>query len=96
MRLFAPADTPLLYPIAGAGGGGDAGGGDATTAQGNVSAVDVEAPDLDAHPLFAGARAWDAVLGPGDVLVIPARWWHYVRSLTVSASINFWSSPGAQ
>jgi len=84
VRLFSPDDSALLYPITGSGG-------DATTAQGNVSAVDVETPDLDAHPRFAGARAWDAILGPGDVLVIPRGWWHYVRSMTVSASINFWS-----
>lgn len=88
------------------GGKGSAGGGkgggkgkpaaptaaapDATLAQGNVSAVDVEHPDLAAHPAFAGAHHYDAVLGPGDCLYIPKGWWHYLRALTTSWSVNFW------
>lgn len=63
---------------------------DATLGQGNVSGVDVEHPDLDAHPAFAGAVRHDAVLGPGDMLFIPKGWWHYLRALTTSFSINFW------
>jgi hypothetical protein len=62
----------------------------ATTGQENVSAVDVEAPDLGRFPLFAHATPHEAVLGPGDMLYIPRGWWHYVRSLTPSMSINFW------
>jgi hypothetical protein len=84
VRVFAPADGPFLYPLAKTGAGAEA-------AQGNVSAVDVEAPDADAHPLFARATPFDAVLGPGDALVIPRGWWHYVRALTASASVNFWT-----
>ena len=37
----------------------------------------------------AGAHL-DAVLGPGDALYIPAGWWHYVRSITPSFTVNFW------
>ena len=33
------------------------------------------------------------VLGPGDALFIPAGWWHYVTSLSVSISVNFWWGP---
>jgi ribosomal protein L16 Arg81 hydroxylase len=56
-----------------------------------VSAVDVEAPDAAEHfPAFANAKPFDTVLGPGDVLFIPRGWWHYVRSLTPSFSVNFW------
>lgn len=70
-------------------GGGE---GDSTTTQGNISAVDVEAPDLALHPRFAEASGThlDAVLGPGDALYIPAGWWHYVRSITPSFTVNFW------
>ncbi|KJZ79793.1 hypothetical protein HIM_00507 [Hirsutella minnesotensis 3608] len=32
----------------------------------------------------------ECVLGPGDTLLIPIGWWHYVRSLSVSFSISFW------
>lgn len=85
VRLFAPSDGEFLYAI------GKKEGGSGTTAQGNVSAVDVEAPDYAAFPLFANATPFDAVIGPGDSLLIPRGWWHYVRSLTVSVSINFWS-----
>ena len=63
----------------------------ATVAQGNVSNVDVEHPDLARFPLFAKARHFDAILGPGDALFIPKGWWHYVRALTPSFSVNFWS-----
>lgn len=67
----------------------------ATTAQGNISAVDVEEPADSAvnkakYPLFANAKHVDCVLGPGDILLIPKGWWHYVRSITPSFSINFW------
>jgi hypothetical protein len=77
---------------AGKGGKKDASAAavDATLSQGNVSAVDVEHPDLGAHPAFAGAHHYDVLLGPGDGLFIPKGWWHYVRALTPSWSLNFW------
>ncbi|KAK9450783.1 uncharacterized protein V1518DRAFT_411697 [Limtongia smithiae] len=39
--------------------------------------------------------AWDSgylecILAPGDALFIPAGWWHYVKSLSPSFSVNFW------
>ena len=52
--------------------------------------VRIEAPDLARHPRFARARCTEAVLGPGEMLFIPAGTWHYVRSLTPSLSVNFW------
>lgn len=99
VRLHAPADSGGMYAIRGSAATGDkgataavaaGGGGDDTTSQGNVSAVDVEAPDWAAHPLHAGVVTYDALLGPGDVLFIPKGWWHYVRSLTPSFSLNCW------
>ena len=32
----------------------------------------------------------EALLEPGDVLFVPRGWWHYVRSVDVSASVSFW------
>lgn len=32
----------------------------------------------------------ELVLQPGDTLLIPVGWWHYVRSLSISFSVSFW------
>lgn len=91
VRMYPPSASAKLYPYAKARSSADAAsGGDATTSQGNISAVDVENPDLSLHPLAADAEYVDTVVGPGDLLYMPAGWWHYVRSLTPSFSLNFW------
>ncbi|KAF2735302.1 Clavaminate synthase-like protein [Polyplosphaeria fusca] len=41
-------------------------------------------------PGFKDAEYVEGVLGPGECLYIPPGWWHYVRSLSVSCSVNFW------
>ena len=92
VRLFAPEHSANLYPIPSGGSSEAAAAGDSTTSQGNISAVDVEAPDFQAHPRFAASAdsLLETVLGPGDALYIPAGWWHFVRSLTPSLTVNFW------
>jgi ribosomal protein L16 Arg81 hydroxylase len=52
--------------------------------------VDVDVPDTEQFPLFASLDHWDCILEPGDMLFIPPKWWHYVKSLTVSFSVSFW------
>lgn len=59
-----------------------------------VSSVDAEAPDFVEHPRFRGARVSTFELGPGDLLFLPGRWWHQVRSLETSISINWWWATG--
>jgi lysine-specific demethylase 8 len=54
------------------------------------SPVDPNAPDLVKYPKFADATVWEGEIGPGDVLFIPATWWHFVTSLEPSISINQW------
>ena len=55
------------------------------------AAPSLEGPvDMDRFPLLAEATFTEAVLGPGDALFIPAGWWHYVRSLSTSFSVNYW------
>ena len=44
------------------------------------------------YPLFfndAPTRQ-ECLLHPGDLLYIPKKWWHHVRSIDTSASINVW------
>lgn len=60
--------------------------------QNNVSAVtDIEHPD-SRFPLLAEAVFQEAVLQPGELLFIPYKMFHYVRTLPSSASmsVNFW------
>lgn len=55
---------------------------------GIVCAINADAWDETAHPLFAEADAFYAILGPGDSVFIPALWYHHVRSLDASISVN--------
>lgn len=58
------------------------------------SPVDAEHPNLARYPRFADADAVEVILEPGDVLFVPTGWWHQVRSLDVSVSLNFfWIAP---
>ena len=58
----------------------------------NTSAVDVNSPDLDKFPLFKDTqkKVSSGSLFPGDMLYIPAKWWHSVKSLDYSISVNAW------
>jgi hypothetical protein len=53
------------------------------------SLVDPECVDMARYPLFARACVMDVVLDPGDSLFLPAGWWHWVRSLSISISATF-------
>lgn len=92
VRLYAPDQAPLLYMGRASVTEGSAAGLQSArlAAQRNVLPVDVAAPDAARFPRFADAVYCESVLGPGETLFIPARTWHYVRSLTVSVSVNFW------
>ncbi|XP_038559601.1 lysine-specific demethylase 8 isoform X2 [Micropterus salmoides] len=57
-----------------------------------LAQVEVENPDTERFPKFAKAPYLECVLQPGDVLFIPVRYWHYVRSLELSFSVSFWWS----
>ena len=60
----------------------------------NYSPVDAEAPDLARYPRFRGAPLAVAEVEPGDLFYIPRLWWHQVRSIETSLSINFWWARG--
>ncbi|KAL5463446.1 hypothetical protein EMCRGX_G032341 [Ephydatia muelleri] len=59
---------------------------------GDKSAVmDIECPDLEAYPLFAGVQHHRCTLEQGDVLFIPAMWFHNVKSEQFGVAVNiFW------
>ncbi|HYM09320.1 MAG TPA: cupin-like domain-containing protein [Bryobacterales bacterium] len=56
-------------------------------------AVDPERPDFERFPLFKKARAFACVLEPGEMLLIPSRWWHQVTGLEkwITVSYNFFN-----
>jgi hypothetical protein len=81
--LYPPAASPWLYSHA------------IRSALPNFSRFDPNRPDYDRFPLSRAVEPLELVLGPGDALYLPSRWWHHVRALDVSASVNFWFADGA-
>ena len=60
-----------------------------------MSPVDIKKPDLQRFPLFAQARPYHCNIKPGDVLYMPAFWWHEVQSKPDytekrNLAVNFW------
>ncbi len=55
------------------------------------SPFDPEAPDFERFPLARQSSLLEVVVGPGDLLYVPAGWYHQVRSLSFSLSSNRWS-----
>ena len=84
VRLYPPTESENLYPIQGETSN------QSITKQNNISPVDVENPDYTKYPKSKDAEYVECILGPHDMLYIPHQWWHYVRSLTPSFSVNFW------
>lgn len=84
VTLFDPMQTAKIYPFP------------ITAKTPNMSYVNIEEPDFDRFPEFRSAQPIELVLGAGDLLFLPAYWWHHVRSLEVSISVNFWWDPSPQ
>nr|GME04043.1 lysine-specific demethylase JMJ30 [Ipomoea batatas] len=58
----------------------------------NSSQVDLDNIDESEFPKISELEFQDCVLEEGEMLYIPPKWWHYVRSLTTSFSVSFWWS----
>jgi lysine-specific demethylase 8 len=54
------------------------------------SQLRLDRPDPERFPLFEGVPRYETVVRPGELLYIPAHWWHYVRSLEISMTVTFW------
>ncbi|MCU6501364.1 cupin-like domain-containing protein [Rugamonas sp. A1-17] len=55
------------------------------------SPFDPEAPDFEKFPLARQAATVEVIVNPGDMLYVPAGWYHQVRALTFSLSSNRWA-----
>lgn len=56
----------------------------------NTSQIDCENLDLDQFPDVKNCVFYELILGAGEMLYIPPKWWHYVHSLSNSFSVSFW------
>ena len=56
----------------------------------NFFQVEIENPDLEKFPFFSNAPYSECILEEGELLFIPKKWWHYVKSLSLSFSVSFW------
>ncbi|KAG7467483.1 hypothetical protein MATL_G00154310 [Megalops atlanticus] len=53
--------------------------------------LDIDTPDLERYPEFVKARRYECVLEPGDLLFIPALWFHNTLALQFGIGVNvFW------
>lgn len=55
------------------------------------SPIDPQKPDLSKYPLFDDISGLEARLNQGDILFIPAFWWHQARSVTICINVNMWA-----
>jgi hypothetical protein len=55
------------------------------------AAFDPEQPDFERFPLARQAALVECVVQPGEMLYVPAGWYHQVRALTFSLSVNRWA-----
>ncbi|CAJ0577148.1 unnamed protein product, partial [Mesorhabditis spiculigera] len=58
----------------------------------NTSQINMQHPDGDVErfPSVAQVHTVDVVLHPGDALLIPSQFWHFVKALNTSISVSAW------
>lgn len=72
--VYKPEDSERLYP---------------NPSRPNHSQIDDPVrQDLERFPLLAKATQYRTVLGPGDMVFVPCRFWHSARALSVSISVG--------
>ncbi|OVA04820.1 JmjC domain [Macleaya cordata] len=58
----------------------------------NSSQVDLDNVNEKEFPRAQDLDFMDCILEEGEMLYIPPKWWHYVKSLATSFSVSFWWS----
>ena len=82
--LFPPNEAEFLYPAFSKKGSGLA-----------RYQVQPDRPDLEQFPLFEKCHGLECVIGPGDVLIAPGEWLHWVKSLDATLSLTHnYMAPG--
>ena len=79
LRIYSPQQSEMLYAREGI--------------LNNTSQIDLDLNEQainEKYPQFKNAKYLDVLLEPGDALYIPPKWWHYVKSLSISFSVSFW------
>ncbi|XP_075037274.1 HSPB1-associated protein 1 [Mixophyes fleayi] len=79
-HLFPPEDSTYLYPTR------------IPYEESSIfSKVNVVNPDQIRHPYFCDAHPHVVTLHPGQVLLVPPHWWHYVECVDdITVSLNSW------
>ncbi|OAA62361.1 jumonji domain containing 5 [Cordyceps fumosorosea ARSEF 2679] len=98
VRLYPPQASKAMRPMATSDGGIDMSNTssiDLLAVEGWAGAVDdsneeAEEQLREIRDSLKGVEFFECILQPGDTLLIPMGWWHFVRSLSVSFSVSFW------
>lgn len=59
----------------------------------SMEIIDMSDPDLRKYPALAKAIGYETILGHGDALFMPSKWWHYIKYETASLSLTLRSLP---